>query len=116
MAIVRWGPTRSWGPIGDVAGLHSAIDRLFSDVFGDASTSASREDRGGKGGGDDMPTFHLPVNIADTDQGYRIEAPVPGFRPEDVDVTFSDGVLTINARRREEQTRQEGSYLRREVG
>jgi HSP20 family protein len=63
-----------------------------------------------------MPTFHLPVNIVDTEQGYRIQAPVPGFRPEDVEVTFSDGVLTINAKRSEEQTRQEGNYLRREVG
>jgi HSP20 family protein len=116
MAIVRWGPTRSWGPTGDVAGLHSTIDRLFSDMFGEANVGTSRDDQSGDSGGYDMPTFHLPVNIVDTEQGYRIQAPVPGFRPEDVEVTFSDGVLTINAKRSEEQTRQEGNYLRREVG
>src|SRR5438105_279288 len=110
MALVRWGPT------GDVAGLHSAIDRLFSDMFGEANVGTSREDRTGDGGRSELPTFHLPVNIVDTEQGYRIMAPVPGFKPEDVEVTFSDGVLTINAKRTEEQTRQEGNYLRREVG
>jgi HSP20 family protein len=85
------------------------MDRLFSDVFGD---SLSRV------GGDEgamMPTLHLPVDIRETDNGYMIEAPVPGFKPEDVEVTFSDGMLTINARRREEREQREGQYLRREI-
>lgn len=69
----------------------------------------------GEQGRTGAPTYHLPVDIVETDGGYRIQAPVPGFKPEDVEVTFSDGVLTINAKRSEEQTRQEGNYLRREV-
>jgi hypothetical protein len=44
-----------------------------------------------------------------------IKAPVPGFNPEDVEITFSDGVLTINATRREEREEPEGQYLRREI-
>jgi HSP20 family protein len=104
MAIVRWTPTN------DLAGLHSAMDRLFSDVFGPAYRGTGEE-----GGQMAQPLFHLPVNIAETESGYRIEAPVPGFKPEDVEITFADGVLTVTARRSEERTEEEGNYLRREV-
>jgi HSP20 family protein len=44
-----------------------------------------------------------------------IKAPVPGFNPEDVEITFSDGMLTITATRREEREEPEGQYLRREI-
>src|SRR6266851_1106053 len=97
------------------------MDRLFGDVFGDvfsssgATQSMERTTDGGDGGGRQLPTFHLPVNISETKDGYRIEAPVPGFRPEDVEVMFADGILTINAKRTGEKTSEEGGYLRREV-
>ncbi len=108
MAIVRWTPAN------DLAGLHSAMDRLFGDIFGDtfgATGEGSRE----RGGQSSRGVYHLPVNIKEAGNGYVIEAPVPGFKPEEVEVTFSDGVLTISAQHEEEQTREEGSYLRREV-
>jgi HSP20 family protein len=94
----------------ELTSLHSAMDRLFGDIFGDALWSPTG-DRGRAG----MATYRLPVDIVQTDQGYRIHAPVPGVRPEDVEVTFSDGVLSIKAKRTEEQTRPDGSYLRREL-
>jgi HSP20 family protein len=103
MAIARWRPAN------DLASLHSTMDRLFSDAFGDMW---GRMGDGGEGG---MAMFNLPVDIQETDNGYLIKAPVPGFDPEDVDVTFSDGVLTIKATRREEKEEPEGQYLRREI-
>jgi HSP20 family protein len=114
MAIVRWSPTT------DLASLHSAMDRLFSDMFGESFSqtggdSSRQQMERGNGGARQLPTFHLPVNVSESDKGFRIEAPVPGFRPEDVEVTFADGVLTINARRSEERTMEEGDYVRREV-
>lgn len=114
MAIVRWSPAN------DLASLHSAMDRLFGEVFGDAFTTGmptqvTERTDGGNGGRRRLPTYHLPVNISETKDGYRIEAPVPGFRPEDVEVTFTDGILTINAQRKEEDSRKEDSYMRHEV-
>jgi HSP20 family protein len=94
----------------ELTSLHSAMDRLFGDIFGDTLWSPTG-DRGREG----MPAYRLPVDIVETDQGYRIHAPVPGVRPEDVEITFSDGVLSIKARRSEELTRPDGRYLRREL-
>ena len=104
-----------WSPSNDLAGLHSAMDRLFGDVFGDTYTHAGQQQEGSPQEPGQRPTYHLPVNISQTENGYRIEAPVPGFRPQDVEITFADGVLTIGATRREERERKEGGYLRREV-
>lgn len=113
MAIVRWTPAN------DLASLHSAMDRLFGDVFGEAfGPTGEAEGEGMRRTGDGgrrHPTYHLPVNISESKDGYRIEAPVPGFRPEDVEVTFADGVLMIQAKHTEERTSEEGSYMRREV-
>ena len=105
MTLARWSPTS------ELTNLHTAMDRLFSDLFGEPMRSPLTAEMGRAG----APTYHLPVDIAEVDNGYRIQAPVPGFKPEDVEVTFSDGVLTINAKRSEEKSRQEGNYLRREV-
>jgi HSP20 family protein len=61
------------------------------------------------------PTYFLPLDVKEVGNGYEIHAPVPGFKPEEVDVTFSEGVLTIQAKHSEESSQQQGGYLRKEV-
>ena len=38
------------------------------------------------------------VDILDQGEGYRMEAELPGFRKEDIDLDVKDGVLTISAK------------------
>ena len=97
MAIVRWNP---WSDLFD---LHSHVDQLFESMSG---TETPRI-----GGGDYVS---LPVDIRQTDDAFVIEASVPGFRPEDVELTFDDGVLTIRGQRNRATEAKEGSYVRRE--
>jgi len=33
-----------------------------------------------------------------TENGYEVEVPMPGFKPDQVDVTFQDDVISINAK------------------
>jgi HSP20 family protein len=40
----------------------------------------------------------LGFGIQRTDQGYRLEIPVPGFRPEDINVTVEDRQLIVEGR------------------
>jgi HSP20 family protein len=35
------------------------------------------------------------VEVARTESGYSVEIPVPGYKPEEIDVTLDDHVLTI---------------------
>ncbi len=49
------------------------------------------------------PPGALGMEIQRTDQGYRVEIPVAGFRPDDITVTIEENQLTVagkNERRR----------------
>jgi HSP20 family protein len=37
-------------------------------------------------------------DVTRTENGYEVEVPVPGFKPDDVDVTFQDDVIAVNAK------------------
>jgi HSP20 family protein len=83
------------------------MDRLFEDFFG-TSPGDSNQRRV-------LPTYFLPLDVTDAEGGYQIEAPVPGFKPEEVEVTFADGVLRIQAQHSQESAQNKGGYLRKEV-
>jgi HSP20 family molecular chaperone IbpA len=38
------------------------------------------------------------IDVSRTQDGYDVEIPIPGFRPEDIDVTYQDGVVTVSGR------------------
>jgi HSP20 family protein len=38
------------------------------------------------------------VDISRTDTGYTVEVPVPGFKPDQIEVTLEDGMLTVKGR------------------
>ena len=94
--------------MGELAGLHTAMDRLFSDFFGTPPQ---------EGGEAPSRTWYLPVDVVDEGSAYQIKAAVPGFTPEEVEVTFADGVLNISAQHKQEWSSKNstGNYLRREL-
>lgn len=59
-------------------------------------------------------SFSLPLEVKRTGEGYQVQAPLAGFKPEEVEVTFADGTLTISAKRSEERKTEEGRFLHRE--
>jgi HSP20 family protein len=79
------------------------MDRLFSDMWESPDTSSTNL------------TFRLPVDIKETDSSYVIRAPVPGFKPEEVNVEVSGDVLSITASHKEQKEEKEGDYIRREM-
>lgn len=38
------------------------------------------------------------VDITRTESGYAVEVPVPGFQPDQIDVTLEDGLLTVKGK------------------
>jgi len=56
-----------------------------------------------------------PLDVQRTDDGYRIEAALPGFRADGIEITLDQGTLTISAKRSEEKKTEQGRYLHREV-
>ena len=89
-------------PFGDVDDLFERMNRQFEELRG----QWEHFDGGNRGG--------MPVDVADYDDEVVVTADLPGFDREDVDVTVSDGVLTIKAERDAEDEHAEGEYLRHE--
>ncbi len=54
------------------------------------------------------------TDIRDEGNAYTLEAELPGFDKEDIDIQLSDNNLTISASHKEESSRKEGKYVRRE--
>jgi HSP20 family protein len=97
-ALTRWNP---WN---ELFSLHDQMDQLFSDAFSGLAGPVRNGDS----------TLTLPVDIRQTEEAYTIEASVPGFAPEDVEVTIDHNVLSIrgNLKREAEETRE--GWVRRE--
>lgn len=61
-----------------------------------------------------MPTFKLgrfasapALEMSETDTSYKITAELPGIDPDDVEVTFDDGVLRIAGEKNDEREENE---------
>ncbi|SDD56826.1 HSP20 family protein [Paenibacillus sp. UNCCL117] len=61
-------------------------------------------------------TRSFRTDIRETDTGYLIEAELPGFAKEDIDIDVNDKYLTIRAKRNqvEEEKDEQGKIIRRE--
>ena len=61
-----------------------------------------------------LPAFR--ADIRDMGDKFLLEAELPGFNKEDIDLALKDGILTIKAEHKESQDEKDekGEYLRRE--
>ena len=93
-----------WYPFSEFRGLNRAMDRLFGD-FTPARVWRVAE----------PSPLTFPVDVAETDSDVTVKATLPGTKPEDVEITVSEGVLTIRGESRHEETTDKENYRRREI-
>jgi HSP20 family protein len=91
-----------WDPL-------SEVNRMFDDVFGGLARR-----QGGQQRGQQLTEWAPAVDVLQRDGDLVVRAELPGVRPEDVDITLQENVLTISGERREEQEEQRGGYYVRE--
>lgn len=64
---------------------------------------------------DAFPTTRIPaVNVLETDNGFRLELVAPGFDKGDFNVAVNKNVLTVSAKKEQEQEENTDKYRRRE--
>ena len=61
-----------------------------------------------------VPVTDMKCDIYEKDGAYHIEADMPGYKKEDVNVEYEDGYLTISAARKEEEEEEEKNFIRQE--
>ncbi len=67
---------------------------------------------GGEAG--NVENWAIPLDVEQQGDNIIVKASVPGVKPEDIDVSIENDVLTIKGQTREEREHQEGNYLMRE--
>ena len=97
-----------WMTPSDLYQVTRTMDRLFDEFIGYGGTSVPARDQGDA----QLPTYTLPVDILETADAYLLTAPVAGFAPDAVEVTFDQGVLTLSAKA--EPLQVQGTWLRQE--
>ena len=98
-SVTRWDP---------FADLRGTMDRLFDDGFSrpwrliPASNGAVYE-----------ATF--PVEVSETEGEIEVKASLPGVKPEEVEITVQNDVLTIRAEHKDTSEEKKRDYYRREI-
>ena len=83
------------------------MNTSWNDLFDDFERRMFPADRS------ELPAFR--TDIRDEGDHFLLEADLPGFRKEDIDLHLEDNVLTITAKHQETaENKQDGKYICRE--
>jgi len=106
-------PGDMWQPLTQ---LRQEIDRLFEDFWG--GTRRARlpglfdSEPMTKSFGSPLGFVEPRVDVAETDREFEITAELPGLDEKDVEVTLSEGVLTIRGEKKTEAEEKKKDYYR----
>lgn len=88
--------------------LHREIDRIFEDVWGGFGRSTFAPEDWSLG--DVAPR----IDETEDEKGYHIAAELPGMDEKDIELTLSDGMLTICGEKKQESEDKKKNYYRAE--
>jgi HSP20 family protein len=93
-----------WDPFTEVLSLRDAMGRLLEESFVRPPALAS-------GAASTTPLLTLPLNVYDNGNELVVNADLPGFRPEDVNISVDGDRLTIQAKSNESHEDKGKNYI-----
>lgn len=87
-----------WDPFQEMMTLREAMNQLFEESFVRPDLA-----RG---------SFVPALDLSETEDAYLVEAAVPGLKPEDLEVTVENSVLTIKGEIKQESQETKRNYHR----
>jgi len=93
-----------WEPLSEMVTLRNAMDRLFEDSFVRPSVFLMANEGGGV----------LPIDVLQTKDDVVVKASLPGFKPEEVEISITGDTLTIKGEHKEEDEIKKGEYWLKE--
>ena len=96
-SIIRWDPVR------ELDGMRDVMDRMFDESFPRPIARALW----------DVPSVPS-MDLYQTDDAVVVKMGLPGVKPEDIQVSVANGVLSIRGEVREEKEEKEKTYHLRE--
>ena len=98
--------SQRWDPFAEVRRFHPRLNR---DTFNRRAWGFPMASNGALISG-----WQIPMDAVEEGDNLVFRASVPGVKPEDIEVTIEDGVLSIKTDTKEEAEGKEGGYLMRE--
>jgi HSP20 family protein len=94
-----------WQPFGDMLAMDTAIDQAMR------NRQMERGRRASQGAA-------FPMDLSENNDGYTLAAVLPGVHPDNLNIDFAEGVLTIKAESIVEENSGEGVnyHIRERVG
>ena len=89
-----------WDPFRDMLSMRRAMDRLF--------------DRALEPSWSETPVWDLALDVVENKNEFLVKASLPGINPDDLEITFTDNVLTIKGETKEDKEIKEEQYHLRE--
>jgi HSP20 family protein len=94
-----------WDPFSDLRGT---MDRLFDEGF-------SRPWRILPATAGETYEATFPVEVSETESDVEVKASLPGVKPDEVEITIQNDVLTIKAEHKDTTEEKKRDYYRREI-
>ena len=98
MTVVRYNPNRRYLSMQDT--MNSLVNALFN-----SDTSISNSDAG---------ELTPRMDMKESEDAYTVKLTMPGIDKNDIDISVSDGVLTVKGETKEEEEDEKSTYLVRE--
>ncbi len=89
------------GPFQELDRMRSEMDRLWDSFFEDRPTVRT---------GDWMGEWLPSLDFSETKNEFVVKAEVPGMSPKDIDISMTNGVLTIHGEKKQEKEAKEENY------
>jgi len=98
MPLVRWRPDAAYDPWSRLTSLERDMDRLFGLTQGGSEMSESVSD------------WIPALDVRESENEIILELEAPGLKEEDLNISISDGTLSIKGEKKREEEKEEGSY------
>jgi len=93
-----------WEPFSGLDRMHSRINEFFDEAFGRSLGYQPSV----------ATAWYPPVDILESKDAYLIRAELPGMKKEDINLEFTDGVVTLSGERKLEEPAAGVEYHRAE--
>lgn len=90
-----------WDPFQDVLSLREAMNQLVEESFVRPVNGRAQN-------------FVPALDLSETKDGFLVEAAVPGLKPEDLEITVENNILSIKGETRQESEDKQRNYHRTE--
>ena len=90
MTLVKWNPNRS---------LFNLGEDFFEEFFNNDRMIARRRD-----------SWYPAVDIEEHEDQYTVSMELPGMKKEDIQINYTDGILTVSGEKKEEKEDKNRNY------